>query len=69
LRQRAVFSILAERWYHNNMAKNNTRFAAVETVTKPATVRFKTKSGGTVSFKAIKTYRKKVAIHSRPRNK
>jgi hypothetical protein len=37
-----------------NMAKKNVRFTAVETVTKPATVRFKTKVGGTVSFKAIK---------------
>jgi hypothetical protein len=51
------------------MAKNNIRFAAVETVTKPAIVRFKTKSGGTVSFKALKTFRKKVAVHSRARSK
>jgi hypothetical protein len=65
LRQPAVFSRLAERRYHKNMAKNNIRFTAVETVTKPATVRYKTKSGGTVSFKALKTFRKKEAVHSR----
>jgi hypothetical protein len=51
------------------MAKRNVRFTAVETATKPATVRFKTKSGGTVSFKALKTFKKKVAVHSRARNK
>jgi len=47
------------------MAKKNSRFTAVETVTKPATVRFKTKAGGIVSFKAIKTFRKKETVHSR----
>jgi hypothetical protein len=51
------------------MAKKNVRFTAVETVTKPATVRFKTKAGGTVSFKAIKTFRKKEEVRSRARNK
>jgi hypothetical protein len=51
------------------MPKNNIRFAAVETVTKPATVRFKTKSGGTVSFKALKTFRKKADAHSRAKIK
>jgi hypothetical protein len=51
------------------MAKNKVRFTVVETVARPATVRFKTKSGGTVSFKALKTFRKKVAVHSRARNK
>jgi hypothetical protein len=51
------------------MARNNDRFTAVETVTKPATVRFKTKAGETVSFKALKTFRKKEAVHSRAGNK
>ncbi len=51
------------------MAKRNVRFTAVKTVTKPATVRFKTKSGETVSFKALKTFRKKEEVHLRARNK
>jgi len=51
------------------MAKNNVRFAAVETVTKPTTVRYKTKAGATVSFKALRTFRKKEAVHSRARNR
>jgi hypothetical protein len=44
------------------MAKRNVRFVAVETVKKPATVKFKTKSGETVSFKAIKTFPKKQVV-------
>jgi hypothetical protein len=51
------------------MAKTNVRFTVVETVTKPATVRFKTKAGGTVSFKALKTFRKKEAVRSPARSK
>lgn len=65
----AVFFILAEPWYHVNMAKKNVRFTAVKTVTKPATVRFKTKSGETVSFKALKTFRMKEDVHFRARKK
>jgi arginyl-tRNA synthetase len=42
-----------------SMAKKTVRFVAVETVRKPATVRFKTKSGKTVSFKAVKTFAQK----------
>lgn len=37
------------------MAKEIVRFVAVKTVKKPVTVKFKTKSGETVSFKALKT--------------
>ncbi len=47
------------------MAKNIVRFTAVRTVTKPATVRFKTKSGKTVSFKAVKTVRKRQVVKFR----
>lgn len=65
----AVFFILAGRWYHNNMAKKNVRFTAVKTVTKPATVRFMTKSGKTVSFKALKTFKMKEVVHFRARKK
>jgi hypothetical protein len=41
------------------MAKKNVRFIATKTVTKPTTVRFKTKSGETVFFKALRTYKRK----------
>lgn len=41
------------------MAKNTVRFFAQKTVTKPATVKFKTKSGETVSFKALRTFKQK----------
>jgi hypothetical protein len=51
------------------MAKKNVRFIAVKTVTKPATVRYKTKSGETVSFKALKTFKMKEDVHFRARKK
>ena len=44
------------------MAKKNVRFVATKTV--PATLRFKTKSGQTVSFKAVKTVRKVVKFRA-----
>jgi len=44
------------------MAKKNVRFIAVKTVTKPTTVKFKTKSGKTVSFKALKTFERKTVV-------
>jgi hypothetical protein len=44
------------------MAKKIVRFVAVKTVTKPTTVRFKTKSGKTVSFRALKTVKKKQVV-------
>ncbi len=37
------------------MSKKIVRFIAVKTARKPTTIKFKTKSGKTVSFKAIKT--------------
>jgi hypothetical protein len=40
------------------MANQNARFSAVKTVKKPATVKFKTKSGKTVFIKALKIVQK-----------
>jgi hypothetical protein len=41
------------------MATRNMRFVAVETIKKPILLKFKTKSGNTVFFKAVKTVEKK----------
>jgi len=38
------------------MAQKNVRFVATKTEKRPATVKFKTKSGKTVSFRAVKTF-------------
>jgi len=44
------------------MTQKNVRLIAIETVKTPATVKFKTKSGKTVTFRAVKTSaRKRVA--------
>jgi len=51
------------------MPKRNVRFIATETVRKPATVKFKTKSGKTVSFRALKTFERKKVVHFRARKK
>jgi hypothetical protein len=51
------------------MAKGNVRFVAVQTVKRPATVKFKTKSGKTVAFKAFKTVKKKEVVHFRAKRK
>lgn len=51
------------------MANHNVRFDAVKIVKKPATVKFKTKSGKTVAFKALKTEQKKVTVHFRSKKK
>jgi len=40
------------------MAKEIVRYVAVKTVTKPVRVKFKMKSGKTVYFKALKTFKK-----------
>ncbi len=47
------------------MANKNVRFVATKTVRKPATVKFKTKSGKTVSFRAVKTFERKRVVRSR----
>jgi len=51
------------------MAKKNVRFEAVKVVAKPTTIRFKTKSGQTVSFKAIKTSKQKQSVRFRAKAK
>ena len=51
------------------MAKKDVRFVAVKTVKKPTTVKFVTKSGETVSFKAIKTEKAKQVVHFRAKRK
>jgi hypothetical protein len=51
------------------MANQNVRFEGVKIVRKPTTVKYKTKSGKTVSFKAVKTEQKRVAVHFRAKKK
>jgi hypothetical protein len=51
------------------MATRNVRFVAVKTVKKPTTVKFKTKSGKTVSFKALKTSSRKQVVGFRAKEK
>jgi len=51
------------------MASTNVRFVATKTVKKPTTVKFKTKSGKTVSFRALKTFERKEVVHFRARKK
>jgi len=41
---------------------------STRTVKRPATVRFKTKTGKTVSFKAFRTAEKKVVLRFRAKN-
>lgn len=51
------------------MASKNVHFVATKTVTKPVKVRFKTKSGQTVSFKALKTVKQKELVTLRTKKK
>jgi hypothetical protein len=51
------------------MAKENIRFVGIRTIKKPTRVKFKTKSGKTVSFKAVKTFAKKSVVHFRAKKK
>lgn len=51
------------------MANGNVKFVATEVVSKPATVKFKTKSGETVSFKAVKTFERKKVVRFRAKKK
>ncbi len=44
------------------MGKKYVRFLAIKTVKKPTRVSFKTKSGKTVSFKALKTVRQREVV-------
>ena len=47
----------------------NVKFVATKTVKKPATVKFKTKSGKTVSFRAVKTFEEKELVPFRAKKK
>jgi hypothetical protein len=51
------------------MATQNVRFDAPKIVRKPVTLKFKTKSGKTVSFKALKIEQKKVSVRLRSKKK
>lgn len=51
------------------MHRQNVRFTATRTITKPATVEFKTKTGKTVSFKALKTVKQKRVVRFRTAKK
>jgi hypothetical protein len=51
------------------MARQKVSFVATKTVKRPATVRFKTKTGKTVSFKAFKTAQKRVVVNFRAKKK
>jgi hypothetical protein len=50
------------------MARQNIAFAT-KTVKQPTTVKFKTKTGKTVSFKAVKIAEKKVRVKFRAKKK
>jgi hypothetical protein len=49
------------------MRKTGTNSTAFKTVAKPVTVKFKLKSGKTVSIKAVRTFREKrsARVHAR----
>ena len=47
------------------MAQKNVKFVARKIGRKPTTVKFKTKSGKTVSFRAVKTFERKEVVHFR----
>jgi hypothetical protein len=47
------------------MAQANIKPVATKIISKPATVKFKTKSGKTVSFRAVKTFELKEAAPAR----
>lgn len=51
------------------MAKKNVQFTADKTVAKPTRVKFKTKSGETVSFRALKTVKERVHVRFRAKKK
>ena len=51
------------------MATKNVHFIPTKTVTKPTTVKFRTKSGETASFKAVKTFKRKGHVHFRAKKR
>jgi len=51
------------------MAQRNVKFVATKTIRKPTTVKFRTKSGETVSFRAVKTFERREVVRVRARKK
>jgi hypothetical protein len=51
------------------MPRKNVRFVASKTVKKPATIKFRTKSGKTVAFKAVKTFKQKKVVRFRAKKR
>lgn len=51
------------------MAQENLKFVATETIVRPAIVKFKTKSGETVSIRAVKTFERKRVVRLRAKKK
>jgi hypothetical protein len=51
------------------MTQGNVKFVATEVVSKPATVKFETKSGEIVYFRAIKTFERKKIVRVRAKKK
>jgi hypothetical protein len=51
------------------MSQRNIKFVATETVAKPATVKFKTKAGETISIRAVKTFERKGPVRFRAKKK
>ena len=51
------------------MATQNVRFEAPKIVRKPVTLKFKTKSGKTISIKALKIEQKRVSVRIRSKKK
>jgi hypothetical protein len=47
------------------MRKTQAKVTAFKTVAKPVTIKFKMKSGKTVSIKAIRTFQEKLAVRAR----
>jgi hypothetical protein len=51
------------------MAQRNLKFVPMEVVAVPSTVEFTTKSGETVSIKAIKTFERKISARRSAKKK
>jgi hypothetical protein len=49
------------------MRKKQTKVTVFKTVAKPVTIEFETKSGKTISIKAIRTYQVKRTVRARPK--
>jgi hypothetical protein len=51
------------------MARQNVQFVAVKTARKPVRLKFKSKSGETVSFKALQTVENRKVVRFRSKKK